>query len=148
MLRERAQELCTLPVLERIEHRVRGAADEVELAVAQVLVGLGHRVEQLERRVDAFLLEEAELDRRDRREVRRRDQVRDRDFHLIPAAWTASFHVAWSSLIACVNSAGVLHAGSTPILFSRSTNAASLQPAAISRAIRSTTSRGVAAGAT
>jgi hypothetical protein len=46
------------------------------------------------------------------------------------------------------NSAGVLHAGSTPILFSRSTNAASLQPAAISRAMRSTISRGVPAGAT
>ena len=50
--------------------------------------------------IDAIRLEEAERDRRDRREIRRRDQVRDSDFDLIPAAWTASFHVAWSSLIA------------------------------------------------
>ena len=56
MLRERAEQLCALPVLERIEHRVRGAADEVELAVAQVLVGLGDRIEQLERGVDASCL--------------------------------------------------------------------------------------------
>ena len=139
---------AALPVLERVEHRVRGAADEVELAVAQVLVGLGDRVEQLQLRV-----EEAELDRGD-----------------APGSTTARSGRGWrgaASLrldsrglhrflpesrgpraIACANSAGVPHTGSTPILFRRSTKAASLQPAAISRAMRSTTSRGVAAGAT
>ena len=59
VLRERAQQLAALPVLERIQRRVRGAADEVEPALAQLLVGLGHRVEELERGVEALLPEAA-----------------------------------------------------------------------------------------
>jgi len=42
----------------------------------------------------------------------------------------------------------VLHTASTPILSSRAENAASLQPAAISRAMRSTMAYGYVAPAT
>ena len=61
---------AALPVLERIQRRVRGAADEVEAALAQLLIGLGHRVEQLERGIEARL-EAAKLHRGDRRESRK-----------------------------------------------------------------------------
>jgi hypothetical protein len=49
---------------------MRGAADEVDLAVAQRRVAVVDRVDQLERDVEAFLLEHAELDCRDRGEIR------------------------------------------------------------------------------
>jgi len=42
---------------------VRGAADEIDLAVAQCLVGLVDRVDQLERDIEPFGFEETELDR-------------------------------------------------------------------------------------
>ena len=70
---------CTLPVPERVERRVRGACHEVEPAVAQFLVRPGDGKEQLDRRIEALLPEETQLDRGDRREVRRRDEVGNRE---------------------------------------------------------------------
>src|SRR5262249_10147573 len=68
-----------LPVLERVEHGMRRATDEIEPPLAQLLVGPGHRIDELDRRVEAFLLEAAELDGGDRREAGRRDEIRDGD---------------------------------------------------------------------
>src|SRR6476660_8579847 len=131
---------------------MRGAAHEVEPALAQLLVGLGDGEKKLDRGVDACLAEAAELHGGDRGEVRGRDEIRNRDAQahcgFSPAACTASFQSARSSRTARSNAAGVPHTGSTPIFSSRAVNAASLQPAAISRATRSTMLFGVAAGAT
>src|SRR2546423_3684202 len=148
MLRERAEQLAALPILERIEGGMSSAADEIQPAVAQFLVGLGDWVEQLELRREAFFLEESHLDRRDGGEIGRRNQVGNRDAqaHWIPAARTASFQSSRSCRIAPANSAGVLQTASTPIRSSRPTKPASLHPSAISRARRSTISCAVPAG--
>src|SRR5262245_18683228 len=58
---------------------MRGAGHEVKAAVTQLLVGPGYREQQLYCRVQPFPLEETQLDRCDRREVGRRNQVGDRD---------------------------------------------------------------------
>src|SRR5262249_60231958 len=141
-----------MPALERITAPMHAAPDEAEAAFRQHVVGLRDGKEKLDRGVEALLPEAAELDGRDRGEVRGGDEVRNRDAQAhggaIPADCTASFQVARSSLTACSNSAGVLHTASTPILSSRAENAVSRQPAAISRASRSTMAFGVAAGAT
>src|SRR3954462_9890101 len=141
-LRQRAKEARALPILESVEHGMRGAADEIEPAIAQVFVRLGDRVEELELRVR----QEAHFYRGDRRKVGGRNEIGDRDADghgaFIPAAATASFHSHRSSRMVWANSVGALHRGSTPILSRRAVNPASLQPAAISRAIRSTTTGG------
>ena len=54
---------------------MRGASHEIEPAIAQFLVRPGDRKQQLDRGVEALLLEEAQFDRCDRREVGRRYQV-------------------------------------------------------------------------
>src|SRR3981189_1715006 len=117
MLRERAQQLAAPPILECIEGGMSSAADESEPAVAQLLVGPGDGVEQLERPPEAFLLEESHLDRGDDGEVGRRNQVGNREVqaHWIPAARTASFHSSRSCRIAPPNSDGLLRRASTPI---------------------------------
>src|SRR3989442_240502 len=127
-----------------------GAADEIEPPLAQLLVGLGDWVEQLELRREAFFLEESHLDRGDGGEIGRGNQVGNREAqaHWIPAARTASFQSSRSCRIAPANSAGVLQTASTPIRSSRPTKPASLHPSAISRATRPTISCGVPAGAT
>ena len=79
VLREGGEQLAALPVPERVERRVRGARHEVEPPVAQFLVGPGDGKQQLDRRVEALLLEETQLDRGDRREVRWRDEVGNGD---------------------------------------------------------------------
>src|SRR5437879_4650703 len=91
MLRERAEQLAALPILERIEGGMSSAADEIQPAVAQFLVRLGDWVEQLELRREAFFLEESHLDRRDGGAIGRRNQVGNRDgqAHWIPASRTA-----------------------------------------------------------
>ena len=60
---------------------MRRAADEVGLAVAQRLVALADRIDQLKLRIEAFLLEEAHLHRGDRGEVRVGDEIGNDDFH-------------------------------------------------------------------
>ena len=50
---------------------MRGAADEIQPPLAQLFVGPGDWVEQLERRREAFLLEESHLDRGDGGEIGR-----------------------------------------------------------------------------
>src|SRR5205807_2364111 len=77
VLRKGAKQLPAFPVLERIKGSMSGAADEIEPALAQLFVGLGDGVKQLELRREAFFFEESHLDRGDRGEIRRRDQVRD-----------------------------------------------------------------------
>ena len=65
---------------------VRGAADEIDAAVAQHFERLVDRVDQLERHIEPFVLEEAELHRRRGGEVGIRDHVGDGDFHrLVPS---------------------------------------------------------------
>src|SRR5690349_9172423 len=98
---------------------MRGATDEIEPALAQLFVGLRHRIEQLERGAR----QEAHLDRRDGGEIRGRNEIGNGDAEahcgFIPATATASFHSLRSSAMACWNCAGVLHIASTPILSSR-----------------------------
>src|SRR6185503_17300390 len=117
-------------------------------ALAQLFIGLCHRVEELQLRIR----QEAELDGGDRREIGRRDEIgnRNADRHgaFIPAAAAASFQSFKSSRMARANCSGVLHTASTPILSRRATKPGSLPPAAISRAMRSTISCGVPPGAT
>ena len=60
---------------------MRRAADEVDLAVAQRLVALADRVDQLVRGVDPLLLEEAELGGGDGGQVGIGYEIRDCDFH-------------------------------------------------------------------
>src|SRR5262245_31820774 len=68
-------------------------------------------------------------------------------FAWMPAILTASPHKAMSAAIIAANSSGVLPSGSTPNAASRSANVASLAARDTSFAIRSTVSRGAAAGA-
>jgi hypothetical protein len=68
-LRLRAEELHALPLRKRGQRRMRRTADEIDRAVAQRRVGLVNWEDHFERDVEALLLEEAELDRGDRREV-------------------------------------------------------------------------------
>src|SRR5262249_9003319 len=64
-LRQCAKQLAALPILERVERRVRGATDKIEPAIAQIFVGASDREHQFDRSCDALLAEEAELDRSD-----------------------------------------------------------------------------------
>src|SRR5262249_40680384 len=80
-LRLRAEQLDALPLREGRQRRMRRAADEIDRAVAHLRVALVDREDHLELDVEPFLLEEAELDRRDGGEVRVRDDVRDGEFH-------------------------------------------------------------------
>jgi hypothetical protein len=56
-------------------------ADEADGAIAQCGVGFVNREDQLKRNVEAFLLEEAELDGCGSRKVSIRDDVWDGDLH-------------------------------------------------------------------
>src|SRR5207245_2168150 len=76
---QRAKELAARPVAEGVERCVCGSADEVELAVAQRFIGLRDREKKLDRRLQPLLAEVAELDRGERRKIRRRDHVGDGD---------------------------------------------------------------------
>ena len=78
---QRAKQLAAVPVFERIKRRVRRAADEVEAPFAQLFVGLGDGIQQFE-----LGIEKAELDGGDQRKVRRRNEIGNRHFHLMPAA--------------------------------------------------------------
>ena len=62
-LRLRGDQLGAFEIGKCRQHRVRGAADEIDLAVAQRLVGLVDRIDQLERDIEPFGFEKAELDR-------------------------------------------------------------------------------------
>src|SRR2546428_11836327 len=84
MLRERTEQLPAFPILERIKGSMSGAADEIEPALAQLFVGLGDRVEQLELRREAFLPEESHFDRGDGGEIGRGNQVGNGE---APAPW-------------------------------------------------------------
>jgi len=70
-LRLRAEQLHAVPLRKCRERRVRRAADEVDRAVAERAVRRVDRKEQLDLDVEPLGLEEAELHRRDDREVRR-----------------------------------------------------------------------------
>ena len=83
VLRQRAEELHALPFRKRRRRRMRRAADEVGLAVAQRLVALADRIDQLELGIEALLLEEAHLHRRDGGEVRVGDEIGNDDFHVL-----------------------------------------------------------------
>ena len=85
-----AEELDALPLRKRRQRRMRGAADEIDRAVAQRHVGLVDRKDQLDLDVEPFLLEESELRGGNRREVRIRDHVGDGEFHGVGFdAWRA-----------------------------------------------------------
>src|SRR6516165_1226188 len=60
----------------------RGSADEIDRAVAQRRVALVDGVDELERDIEAFLLEAIKLDRGDRGEIRVRDHVGHGEFHV------------------------------------------------------------------
>ena len=60
---------------------MRGPADEIDRSVAQSCIGFVDRIDQLKRDVEAFALEHAELDRRDRGEIRVRDHVGNGKLH-------------------------------------------------------------------
>ena len=60
---------------------MRRAADKIDMAVAHLAIGAVDRKDQLERDVEPFLLEEAELDRGGGREIGVRDQVGDSELH-------------------------------------------------------------------
>ena len=79
VLRERTKQPAPGPVAESVERRVRGAAGEVEPALAQLFEGFRDRKDELDRGVEPLLFEETELDRRDRGKIRRRDHVGDGD---------------------------------------------------------------------
>src|SRR5207247_9467955 len=78
----RAEQLHTVPLGKGSQGRVRGAADQIDLAICERRVGLVDREDQFERDVKALALEEAELDRRHRRKIRVRDEIRDRELHI------------------------------------------------------------------
>src|SRR5215475_11901368 len=61
---------------------MRGSADEIDRALAQRRVTLVDGVDQLERNIEAFLLEATELDRGDRGEIRVRDHVGHGELHV------------------------------------------------------------------
>src|SRR5262249_52251172 len=77
-----AQELGAAPLRKRRQRGMRGAANEIDRAVAHRRVAFVDRVDQLERNVEAFLLEATELDRRDRGKIRVRDHVGYGELHL------------------------------------------------------------------
>src|SRR3979490_290643 len=58
------------------------SADEIDRAVAHRRIAFVDRIDHLQRDIEAFLLEEAELDRRDGGKVGVRDHVRDGEFHI------------------------------------------------------------------
>lgn len=62
---------------------MRGASDEINFAIAQRLVAAVHRKDQLGRDIEPLIAEAAEFGRGHRREIRVRDQVRDRELHRI-----------------------------------------------------------------
>jgi hypothetical protein len=80
-LRLRAEELHALPFRKAGDEQVRGAADEVEAALAHCRKRGLDRHHQLERDVEPLAFEEAELDRCNRGEVGIRDQVGNCEFH-------------------------------------------------------------------
>ena len=63
-----------------------GPADKIRFAVAQPLVRLVDRKHEFEFDVQALLLEEAELNRRDGRKVGVRDQIGNDDLHAQPSS--------------------------------------------------------------
>jgi hypothetical protein len=58
-----------------------GAADEVDAVIAQDLERAIDRIDQLERHIEPFGLEEAEFHRRRRGKIRVGNHVRDGNFH-------------------------------------------------------------------
>ena len=89
-LRLRAEKLGTLPFRKRRQRRVRRAADEIHRAVAHRRVGLIDREDHLQLDVQPFLLEEAELDRGDRRKVGVGDHVGHGKLHGRQVRWLGS----------------------------------------------------------
>ena len=81
VLRQRAEELDALPFRKRRRRRMRRAADEIGLAVAQRLVAFADRIDQLQLRIEALFLEEAHLHRGDGGEIRVGDEIGNDDFH-------------------------------------------------------------------
>src|SRR5262245_66148359 len=69
---------------------MRGSADEIDRALAQRRVALVDGVDQLERDIEAFLLEATELDRGDRGEIRVRDHVGHGEFHVSNSGFSSS----------------------------------------------------------
>src|SRR5262249_17439436 len=78
----RAQKLGALPAWKRRQRGMRGSADKIDRALAQRRVALVHGVDQLERDIEAFLLEATELYGGDRREIRVRDHVGVGELHV------------------------------------------------------------------
>ena len=74
-LRQRAEQLDALPLGKAGERAVRGAGDEIDLAVAQRLIAAVDRKDQLGGDVEPLGREKPELRRGERREIRVRDQV-------------------------------------------------------------------------
>ena len=89
-LRQRAEQLDAAPFGKGRQRAVRRAADEIDRAVAQRLVGAVDREDQLGRDVEPLLREKPELGRRHRRKIRIRDQVRYRELHA--SAFHQRFH--------------------------------------------------------
>src|SRR6516164_10960623 len=80
-LRLRAEQLGTLPFGKGGQRRMCRAADEIDMAVTHLAIGAVDREDQLQRDVEAFVFEEAELDGCYRREIGVRDQVGDSELH-------------------------------------------------------------------
>src|SRR5262249_30060331 len=76
-----AEQLGTLPLGEGGESRMRRAADKINMAVAHLAIGAVDREDQLERDVESFFFEEAELDRSGGGEIGVRDQIGDSELH-------------------------------------------------------------------
>src|SRR5205814_6030801 len=84
-LRERADELDAAPFGKSRERAMRRAADKIDGAVAQGLIGAVDRKDQLGRDIEPLALEIAELGRGQRREIRVRDQIGYCELHsLVP----------------------------------------------------------------
>ena len=81
VLRQRAEEFDPVPFGKCRRRRMRRAADKIGFAVAQRLVAFTDRIDQLKLGIDALLLEEAHLHRRDGGKVGVGDEIGDHDFH-------------------------------------------------------------------
>src|SRR5947209_14389376 len=69
---------------------MRGAADEIDRTFAQCRVAFVDGIDELQRHIEAFALEHAKLDRRNCREIRRRDHVRHGKLHALFSFFSSS----------------------------------------------------------
>src|SRR5205823_7154311 len=83
-LRQRAEQFDAAPFGKGGKRAMRRAADKIDGAVAQRLIGAIDRKDQLGRDIESLALEEAEFGGRQGREIRIRDQIRYRELHHVP----------------------------------------------------------------